>query len=196
MAPKWGTSLKTPTDRFSSCLLMMVQLLSSQTDTLLSWLPWQHAWSPTGMPAPSQLFRCCLYLCAHRLLMALLLPSILSDVQIDEAGRLFVCFACRCSCTCTCVCADVWGPESVLSVFLSHSPPNYFLKIYFYLCTCLCIRVCVYVYCICASTLGCQKRALDSLEQELQVVVSFPTGVLGTHSLLLSRISSPFMLLF
>lgn len=67
----------------------MVQLLSSQTDTLLSWLPWQHAWSPTGMPAPSQLFRCCLYLCAHRLLMALLLPSILSDVQIDEAGRLF-----------------------------------------------------------------------------------------------------------
>lgn len=70
--------------------MMMVQLLSSQSDTLLSGLPWQHARSPTGMPAPSQLFRCCLYLSAHRLLMALLLPSVLSDVQIDEAGCLFV----------------------------------------------------------------------------------------------------------
>lgn len=58
------------------------------------------------------------------------------------------------------------------------------MKFYLWVCVCVCVRTLVHVhicFCVCMGSCGGQQTSLDSLELELQVVVSCHMWALGTE---------------
>lgn len=92
-----------------------------------------------------------------------LIQSSAGDAQAGLTGRLFV-YACVCSCICTLVCAGMWRSEVNVVSSLVNPHLIIFLKIYFYLYICVYLSICMLHMC---RYPWCQKRALNSPEQEL-----------------------------